>query len=83
MWEGEVLSIVLPAGTPRPPRVLVRIWDKDFTNANDPIASAEVQLEPLGGSFQKLTLTGRDGMSDVQIDFTYEMIEPEIAKAGL
>ena len=75
VWEDEVLSIVLPAGTPRPPRVLVRVWDDDVSKSDDPLASAELQLEPLRGSFEKVTLHGRDGLPDIQVDFTYEMAE--------
>lgn len=74
-WPDEVLSIVLPAGTPRPPRVLVRVWDDDVSKSDDPIASAEVQLEPKGGSFEKLVLKGRDGLPDVTISFEYAMLE--------
>lgn len=74
-WKDEVLEIVLPAGTPRPPRVLVRIWDDDMKKSDDPIASLEVQLEPLGGSFEKLALKGRSGLPDVMISFEYKMIE--------
>ena len=76
VWQDEVLEIVLPAGTPRPPRVLVRLWDDDVSKSDDPIASAEVQLEPNEGSFEKLALKGRGDLPDVLISFEYKMIEP-------
>lgn len=76
-WPDEVLEIVLPAGTPRPPRVLVRVWDDDVAKSDDPIASLEVQLQPLAGKFEKLALKGRGNLPDVLIDFEYKMIEPE------
>ena len=77
-WEGETLSIVLPSGTPRPPKVLVRVWDDDMSKSDDPLASSEVQLEPLGGKCEGLILKGRGGLSDVTINFEYKMIEPEV-----
>ena len=75
-WPDEVLEIVLPAGTPRSPRVLVRVWDDDVTKSDDPLASLEVQLEPLGGKFEKLALKGRDDLPDILIDFEYKVLEP-------
>ena len=76
-WPDEVLEIVLPAGTPRPPRVLVRVWDDDRSKSDDPIASAEVQLEPNAGKCEQLVLKGRDGLKDVLIDLEYKMVEPD------
>ena len=74
-WDGEVLEVVLPSGTPRPPRVLVRVWDDDVTKSDDPLASLEVQLEPNGGSFEGLMLKGRGDLPDIAINFEYKMIE--------
>lgn len=73
-WPDETLSIVLPAGTPRPPKVLVRVWDHDWTNAHDPIASAEVQLEAGGGELDQLVCKGRGDLPDVTVNFTYTVV---------
>jgi hypothetical protein len=78
-WPDEVLDIVLPAGTPRPPRVLVRIWDDDKGKSDDPLASLEVQLEPFGGKCEQLALKGRGDLPDVLIDFEYKMLEVDAA----
>lgn len=75
VWEGETLSIVLPAGTPRPPKVLVRVWDDDVTKSDEPLASAEVQLEPGEGACEGLVLAGRAGLPDVTISFTYAVAD--------
>ena len=71
VWEGEVLELLLPAGTPRPPRVLVRVWDKDFTQASEPLASTEMQLESGGGAVNHHVLAGRGGLPDIEVSFTY------------
>ena len=76
-WPDEVLEIVLPAGTPRPPRVLVRVWDNDQTKDDDPLASLAVQLEPNGGKFEHLVLKGRAGLPDVEVSFEYTMLDIE------
>lgn len=73
VWEGEVLQIRLPAGTSRSPKVLVRVWDEDETQADEPIGSTEVLLDPSGGSFSRLKLRGRDGLADFDIDFEYSL----------
>ena len=77
VWDGEELKIMLPAGTQRPPRVLVRVWDDDNSKNDDPLASLEVQLEPLGGACTQLALKGRDGLPDILIDFEYKILECE------
>lgn len=82
VWDDEVLELVLPGGTPRPPRVLVRVWDDDKKADHDPLASAELQLEPLGGKVEDFALKGRmqeDGecLADVLVSFTYKVLEPE------
>ena len=60
--------------------MLVRLWDDDVTKSDDPIASLEVQLEPLGGSFEQLALKGRGELPDVIVDFAYKVEEPEISR---
>lgn len=71
VWEGEELEIDLPAGMPRPPRVLVRVWDKDFNQASEPLASSELQLEKGGGEVDHLVLAGRAGLPDIEVSFVY------------
>ena len=76
-WPEETLEIVMPAGTPRPPKVLVRVWDDD-KNADDPIASAEIQLEAGGGKIEGYALKVRPGLGDlpdVMVDFEYAIAE--------
>ena len=53
----------------------MRVWDDDVTKSDDPLASLEVQLEPLGGKFEKLALKGRGDLPDILIDFEYKVLE--------
>ena len=56
VWEGEEFTLTLPAGTPRPPSILVRLWDDDVTKPDEPLAEAELQLDEDGGKVEKLVL---------------------------
>ena len=81
VW-GDALEMLLPGGTPRPPRLHVMLWDDDCHVNDEPLASGEVQLEEGSGKVEGFALTGttRKGVElpEVLFDFEYRVeLNPE------
>ena len=73
-WDGEVLEVVLPSGTPRPPRVLVRVWDDDVTKSDDPSRHSRCNSSQMEGAL-RTHAQGEGDLPDIAINFEYKMIE--------
>jgi hypothetical protein len=79
----ETLSLNLPVGSPRPPLLQICLWDKDFGNPDDSIASHDIRLPldekaeewracPKEGSINH-TLVGHKPFRDTKISFKYRI----------
>jgi hypothetical protein len=79
----ETLSLNLPLGSPRPPLLQVCLWDKDFSNPDDSIASHDIRL-PLDEAAEEwracpeegaidMTLVGHKPFKDTKIHFKYRI----------
>ena len=88
VWQDEVLKLTLPAGTPRPPTVLVRLWDDDLTKRDEPLAAAEVPLEAGSGRVEKFPLPVAESRcveeqaQPILISFDYEVALDAEARAA-
>ena len=82
------LKLTLPAGTPRPPTVLVRLWDDDLTKRDEPLAAAEVPLEAGSGRVEKFPLPVAESRcveeqaQPILISFDYEVALDAEARAA-
>ena len=54
-------------------QVRVRVFDKDLTDADDPLGEAHVTLDKEKGSFDHLEMKGMGGFADFSISFSYEV----------
>jgi len=79
----ETISIACPRGSPRPPLFQVCLWDKDWGNPDDSLASDDVRL-PLDESTEEwaqcategevtMTLVGHKPYKDVKVVFKYRV----------
>ena len=82
-WEP--LTLNLPRGSPRPPLLLIRLWDDDLNSEDDALAMTEVRLEPSAppksgkssGKMQlELTGIGRKNKG-VKVAFDWERVDDE------
>jgi len=73
-WDDEKF-LTLPASSQWPPLVRFDLWDKDWTNADDPLASAEVQLpEGKSGEVSSIVMVPADQGGEsmpVELSFSY------------
>ena len=83
VWS-EPLELQLPRGSPRPPLLMVRLWDDDRNDADDPLATTDVRLEPTsvtkGSSSGKCEMglvgIGR-GNRGVKVSFEWERVDDD------
>jgi len=71
-WEGELLRLPLEEGGPRPARLLVELWDRDWQAGEDgggPLATAEVVLpaDAEAGEVAELALSPREDMGEALV----------------
>ena len=75
-WPHKV-SLMLPAGSEaaleKLPRVRVRVFDKDLTDADDPLGAAELTLEGGSGEQEKLAMTATGSYPGFTVSFKYEI----------
>ena len=80
---AETITIACPRGSPRPPLFQVCLWDKDYGNPDDSLASDDVRL-PLDEDTDewaqcategevKMKLVGHKPFPDVSVSFKYRL----------
>ena len=73
-WD-DVLELRLPAGTARPPRLRVRLWDQDQGEDDDLLAQADVELSTAReGSVGRLMLQPCSRGRSIQCSFSFALL---------
>ena len=72
---NTTVELRLPTGCPQLPLLFIRIWDDNVTKDDEAIARASLQLPTARrGTVERFSLKGRAKGNDVQISFTYEIV---------